>query len=529
MCFISRLPTESLEAIFIQRACDYHSLLDGVPLPSAPSWVNVSYVCRRWRNVALNCPTLWSYLFIASPRWTEELLARSQQAPLKVYAKLYCDDMKRRDTGFVEQVMKHSEHIQELLLHLSSSDHEVLSKLSLPAPRLQHLKITGGTSDSAVLFGGETPALRALDLAGCRMPWYSLNLSRLTMLRLFAIPDQFCQDTANFLHTLSRMQNLMHLYLKDALPSAVPFLTSRAFETFRKFSLPCLSRLSIAAPASTVIALLSCVNIPLQTEVRLDTRVEPGLSFHDYPPLSSLLAQRFGVSGDKALSSPTIRSLVITACNSGKGVAKFTFSESERDCEFYSLDSIVWGGKVSLQLILALAATTTNDRNLIISHICCAIPWSNVQSVHVIDPPSSQAFWVHVLGHLQGLRYIKLSKGHMPNLASVLSVTPRDYTESYSDRGRNQEFIPELEELELYDIVFRTTQKGDIDPLKVTGVRSLCDALATRKESRGRLAMTQCIVRNANGEEKEFDMEGRWEGVISVFPSLFPLKLCAFV
>ncbi|KAF8437306.1 hypothetical protein L210DRAFT_2365089 [Boletus edulis BED1] len=81
---ISRLPIETLAAIFIYSARDYHH--SGHPTRTAPDWVNVSYVCRHWRNVALNCATLWSYLFVVSPRWTEELLARSKQASLKLHA-----------------------------------------------------------------------------------------------------------------------------------------------------------------------------------------------------------------------------------------------------------------------------------------------------------------------------------------------------------------------------------------------------------------------------------------------------------
>ncbi|KAF8557608.1 hypothetical protein OG21DRAFT_1505103 [Imleria badia] len=43
-----------------------------------------SSVCRYWRGVALDCPTLWAYHFVVSLRWTEELLARSQQTSLKI-------------------------------------------------------------------------------------------------------------------------------------------------------------------------------------------------------------------------------------------------------------------------------------------------------------------------------------------------------------------------------------------------------------------------------------------------------------
>ena len=112
LCFIYRLPTETLEGIFIQCAHDYYGAYRGFPIPCAPSWVSVSYVSLRWRNVALNCPTLWTYLFITSLRWTEELLARSKRAPLKLDVTMFPLHEERRAFRSVEQVMKHSERIQ---------------------------------------------------------------------------------------------------------------------------------------------------------------------------------------------------------------------------------------------------------------------------------------------------------------------------------------------------------------------------------------------------------------------------------
>lgn len=62
------------------------------------------------------------------------------------------------------------------------------------------------------------------------------------------------------------MQDLTELYLNDVLASAAGFLPSTVFRTFQKFSFPHLSRFLINALLMTVIALLSCVNIPLDTE-----------------------------------------------------------------------------------------------------------------------------------------------------------------------------------------------------------------------------------------------------------------------
>lgn len=118
--FIDRLPIETLEAIFIHTACSYFRKDDGLPIPTPPTWVSVSYVCSHWRNVALSSPTLWSYLFVTSPRWTEELLSRSKQAPLKLHMTSYRSDKTStsRALRFLEQVVNYAERIQEIRLYL---------------------------------------------------------------------------------------------------------------------------------------------------------------------------------------------------------------------------------------------------------------------------------------------------------------------------------------------------------------------------------------------------------------------------
>ncbi|KAI9574266.1 hypothetical protein HD554DRAFT_2165761 [Boletus coccyginus] len=514
LSFIFRLPTEILEIIFIHRARDYHSKASHDPTPTVPSWVNISYVCRRWRNVTLNCSTLWTYLFVTSPRWTEELLARSWKASLKLQVNPdpYRCEATFLELGIVEQVMNHVERIQELCLHLpfTSGDHCFFSKLSSRAPRLQNLKISTEDDDcsqwSSVLFDGDTPALRTLELTGCPVPWYSFKLSGLTTLSLNDVPVRFQQDTAEFLATLGHMQNLEHLHLDNSLASAAGFLSSTAFHTFQKVNLPHLSRVSIAAPLSTVIALLSCINIPLKTEVRLECHFERDFSLDNYTSLSSLLAQRFSVLRGQALSSPTIRSLGIQSAEWEK--ATLTFSASERDLgSSISISHVEWCRNIPLQIVIHFRPSMTrSDGNGIISDICCAMPLTNVQSVHVLHPPSCSAFWKHALGHLGGLRHLKLSRGNMPDLASALSLAPRDCTkkqDEYMDCGLDRVFAPALEELELYDILLSTSPPDD--------QQSLSDALSTRKESRGRVTMAQCAVVAEDGRHTMLDMVGRWE------------------
>ena len=515
LSLISRLPTETLATIFVHYARDYHSKHRGCPTSTVPSWVDVSYVCRHWRDVALNCPTLWTYIFLVSQRWTEELLARSKKALIKICILFGSSDDASLWLNSVEKVMDHMDRIQELRLHLPATcAHDILSKLPSRAPHLQNLEISvrGNPNErSFVLFDGGTPALRTLELTDCPVPLPLFKLSALTTLNLHHSLGRSQQNLAEFLAMLRCMQDLTYLYLNlnRALPGSPEFISSAAFNTLQKIHLPHLSRLLIAAPLSTVIALLSCVNIPLQTEVRLTCHSERGSSVDRYALLSSLLVERFRMSEDQALSSPAIRSLVIDSV-SVEGGARLTFSGSERSCDSVFTSRKQWGSNIPLQIVLDRLRA---DSDRIISDICCSIPLTHVQSVHVLRPPISSTFWTRALGDLQGLRYIKLSQGNIPELASVLRLTPHDPAEKqggHADRGSNRIFAPALEELELYEIEFSTEPpERDMDILATNVVRSLCDALSTRKEPRGRLIMTRCTERNS---KKTFDADGWWEG-----------------
>ena len=107
---VFRLPPEILEVIFIHGACDYYENNHRGRFTSCvPTWVNVSYVCSYWRNIALNSPTLWGYHFNVSQRWTEELLLRSKQAPLKMDIRLYHQHEISWWPSLLDSLLKHSE------------------------------------------------------------------------------------------------------------------------------------------------------------------------------------------------------------------------------------------------------------------------------------------------------------------------------------------------------------------------------------------------------------------------------------
>ena len=356
----------------------------------------------------------------------------------------------------------------------------------------------------------------------CSVSLNSFKLNGLTKLSLCRVPVRLQQDIPEFLAALSCMENLHHLHLNDALASATDFLSSAAFRSFQKINVLHLSHFLIFDRLSTVIALLSCINIPSKTEVRL------GLGFNgrhnssldEFIQLYSLLEQRYGTSESRdqapGLSIPTIRSLIIADSESPLGCTALSFRASERDvnsCICASCSN--WGRGIPLQISLA-NRQHINDEKHLLNRICCSMPLSHIQSVHVIKPPLPVAFWTDILGCLPHLRYLKLSEGFMPEIASILSLSPHNTADQdgLGDRGRDHIFVPTLEELELDKITFSAAVNivtGNDIPFETSDFQSLSDALSTRKEPRGRLTITRGVQRTSHGM-KMFDLDGWWGG-----------------
>ena len=185
--------------------------------------------------------------------------------------------------------------------------------LSLYAPRLQILDISAMDHSewtSATNYW-DIPSLHTLKLTNCPLPWHSLDLSKVTTLVLFCVPASFRQNLVEFLATLGRMQALTVLYLGNALRY---ILSSGTFSVSPEVALPCLARLSVVASPSTVIALLSCISIPVETQVRLKILVD-ATSVDDFAELSLVLAQRFNQGFTLALpDNPFVGHPFLSAC-----------------------------------------------------------------------------------------------------------------------------------------------------------------------------------------------------------------------
>lgn len=537
---IFRLPPEILASIFIHCARIHQKNRRGIP-----DWVNVSYVCRHWRNVALNSSTLWSFLFVSSQHWTDELLARSKTAPLEV--RVDSDYPKQsRELNLLETVAPQADRIQDLCLRLTRREAErILSLFSSPAPLLRNLQISVERSNylgesglvSGALFDGHTPALRKLELINYAFPLTFPTLRGVTSLRLRDLGTSFQPTLAELKVALGRMQDLVHLHLENALPSARGNSIGLSFEDSEKLSFPQLSRLSIVAPFTTVVLLLSCFDIPLKTEVRLRCCFEADAE--DHTPIYPLLAKRFIASKNQAFALvPIIRTAFIEAASATVG---FIFSTAERDSgrrafsastTSYDLGQLRedWDCNIPLMVDVVLRTSLSKDREDLVGSVCRSVPLTNLQSAHFsFDSGTtlSSAFWKKTFGYLQELRHIKLTGVHLHGLIRALSVTPHHHAKNKSrnlEPGSAQTFAPTLEELGLYDVAFSKACYGrsEGNPNYCTcSAACLCDALSNRDaEGHGLqlLVLSDCMyIRDYDVAcLSEWVTDIDWDGVITI-------------
>ncbi|KIJ65644.1 hypothetical protein HYDPIDRAFT_110775 [Hydnomerulius pinastri MD-312] len=433
---ISRLPPEILAAIFVQYARIWCSSFQGET--RIPPWVGVSHVCRHWRAVALDCPTLWAHLFFSSRRWTEELIVRSKNVPLIVHINRTLNVAPSNDFfANVQKALMHIERIQ--VLHINSSKPALFELFSKPAPAplLRSLVIStiaifpGDLSlDLDDVLHPETPGLRALQLFSCDITSSSPFISGLRSLILIDPPSLLTIPELSRL--LRRMPHLVDLGLYDALDCH----QGRSLPSFVVASVDSLLLRSFAvrSPVPDTVALLRYLRIPLSTEVKLCCT---GKTTREFLKLAPFIAERFehNLPGHQVLPLPPIvRSLKVHAVrhNTGHGVG-FIYSILNCDSERDDRLKFQWESGAPLQVEL-----NSKDSSLFrgvptcITAFCCNLALPNIQYLSISSRDTSHdnsddtfalsgSFWRDTFGHMQTLRAIKLTKVNLQGFVEVLS------------------------------------------------------------------------------------------------------------
>ncbi|KAJ3540378.1 hypothetical protein NMY22_g4320 [Coprinellus aureogranulatus] len=104
---VNRLPPEILLTIFeILKTYAKEEQGNGEP---PLSWFRVTFVCRRWRTIALDSPSLWTTIDCMNPAVADVMLARSKNALLDVSCTNW---MSPRDEEALRNVLSQAERIR---------------------------------------------------------------------------------------------------------------------------------------------------------------------------------------------------------------------------------------------------------------------------------------------------------------------------------------------------------------------------------------------------------------------------------
>ena len=264
---VSRLPPELLSAIFLECAHQWRSKHRLTYATKVPHWIDVTYVCQYWRDVALDCAGLWTHLFFVSSRWMDELLRRSKSAPLIIHADISYPSQKKEKRCLMI-ALEHMDHVQDLWICCSGKvAAKIHAKLTVtPAPLLQSLHLESYQLNVREdIFSGIIPDLRKVHLELCHVNWLSpLFNGRLTELSL-CHTNKWKINSCGFLLALSRLSNLRRLYLDQVLENW------NIRQTPVKATFPQLEKITLIDKSEHMVAaLLTRLEFPRSAIVRVE-------------------------------------------------------------------------------------------------------------------------------------------------------------------------------------------------------------------------------------------------------------------
>lgn len=287
---------------------EYHERYPSVPgtasivLWRLPRWLSFSYVCHRWRQVAIDSPCLWARPQFSIPGLAWAMIERSKGCPLTVEAILADNGYQEGLTASrrVVQALHHALKQSSRVAHLSIVGspryiRDLVERLPSPAPVLESLVIRarpmGHSPRSAsvlltgAIFAINAPQLRSLEVSNCAVNWDSPLFVQLRHLSLSAVPAAKRLTSAAMAVLLRSMPHLESAVLENVLRGTeVPHDDQTS-------SLPNLQIMKLHARSAVCGRLLSSLNIP--STARIDLTCDGVQSTHASQAVFSVLCRWF--------------------------------------------------------------------------------------------------------------------------------------------------------------------------------------------------------------------------------------------
>ncbi|ETW76406.1 hypothetical protein HETIRDRAFT_480534 [Heterobasidion irregulare TC 32-1] len=273
VALISQLPTEILTHILsLLRLDGRHD----------SSRLKATHVCRRWREVALACPYLWSE--VTSLRRLNGILELIRRAK-NVDLTFDIDETFPTTNVILGQLVTHIGRTQTLKLEIDYRNWRWCNSLlmSKPAPALQSLQLVSTTDIEYQLpsdmFMGTCPPLRSLSLRRCFVnfssPLFHCELTHLTLIDICAFVDEENGFTKNYttelLNALRELPCLLELHISRPSPPWVVVDSNLA--SHATIPLPHLKLLYLEAHVNYCSGLVSHFVLPYFTRLKLSSEL----------------------------------------------------------------------------------------------------------------------------------------------------------------------------------------------------------------------------------------------------------------
>ncbi|THH21279.1 hypothetical protein EW146_g268 [Bondarzewia mesenterica] len=217
------LAAEVLVQIFRAATFEHIHLPIGEDVPSQPHVVlTISHVCRTWRDIILNVPSLWDVIHTGcSAQLVSACLERSHSIPLRVRIEVPGFDAI---PWFLDLVPSFTHRIRDMCIGRAddcadriASVESIVRVLNKPAPKLERLTIDVRPPNlftMPIIFSSSTPSLKVISLNQVR--WNEGNTFRgLTHLTLATVERCIC---AHLYETLIHSPGLERLELDGVTP-----------------------------------------------------------------------------------------------------------------------------------------------------------------------------------------------------------------------------------------------------------------------------------------------------------------------
>jgi hypothetical protein len=283
----SILPNETLAAIFeaglaITKQPYVVSSNPRRPRRNKPFEILVSSVSRRWRNVALQTPQLWTDLRINVSKFTagdmlDLHLSRSKSCLLDIAFTQLSQDERDPDSDFdtnnftwcLKQLVPHATHWRQFVIEgmmvVPEASHLFSPLAGLYVPALERMVIDCYCDPSRVveIFSAGAPLLSYMELMEA---YFVPPLDTVTSLKLETRLRHL--SYSDFIHLMSHMRSLTHLFMNSTIAG--------------------ISDLATAGPQSPRIELHSALSLDLDLSWSRHPSVG-ALCFLDLPALESLV------------------------------------------------------------------------------------------------------------------------------------------------------------------------------------------------------------------------------------------------